>query len=169
MGKPDGRVDRYARYNRDLKRGLPYEDFVYDLLQRRLGITVVAYRSPEWQDKVGENSGGVEIKFNEKYDQTERLWIETHRKSHEEQEDYKESGILRVDNGWLFVTGTYHVVYVFSRRMLQLIRPKYDEEVIATSKGFLLPKVDAEKYAARVLFPHDDDIRQASEASDQPC
>lgn len=167
MGEPDA-VDKYARYSRDLKRGLPYEDFVYTLLQRQLGITVVSYHSSEWQNKIGENSGGIEIKFNEKYDETGNLWIETHRKSHPEQPEYKLSGILRPDNGWLFVTGTYAIVYVFSRRMLQGVRSQYKEKVISTSKGFLLPKRDAEKYAAKVLFPDDTAIRQALEASSQP-
>ena len=159
MGQSSVRADdRYARYGRDLQRGLEYEDYVYTLMVRHLGLVTVPYVSALWQNKIGENSAGIEIKFNDKFDQTGNLYIETYRKSHPDQTDYKRSGILREDNGWLFITGTRKKVFMFTRRMLAGLRDRYSETVTATSKGFLLPEADAMKYAAYVIVPKYDDL-----------
>jgi hypothetical protein len=42
-------------------------------------------------------------------------------------------------------------VYLFPKKYLQLIRKKYKEVTTATSKGFLLPIEDADKYAIRIF------------------
>ncbi len=161
MGQPGVETadDKYARYDRDLERGREYEDFVYTLLGRHLGLVVVPYLSALFQDKVGENSAGIEIKFNDMFDETDNLWIELWRKSHPGQKEYKQSGIMRDDNGWLFITGTRKLVFIFTRVMLRGLRGKYTEieNKTKTSKGFLLSHADANKYAAFVIVPRHDD------------
>ena len=143
-----------------MKSADAYEDFVYSLLQRRCGLTVVNYRSAEWQGRVGENSGGIEIKFNKKYDETGNLWIEFYRKSTSSQADYTGSSLVKYQTCWLFVTGTYKTVFVFTKSRLEDERQKRNtliENKSKTSQGFLLPGEDAERLAELVIYPTDAD------------
>ena len=148
-----GEGNKYDRYDRDLERGLEYEDFVYQMLQKECGITTVRYASAKWQNEVGENAGGIEIKLNEQFAKTGNLWIETARKLYPEQQEYKASGICRPDNGWLFVTGTYEIIFIFSRRMLRGLMGRHTiiENNTKTSRGFLLSSKDAHAYAAHII------------------
>ncbi len=157
MGKSGTEFDRY---NRDLGRGTQYEDFASWALLYYAGMVFVPYRSKEWQNVVGENSGGVEIKFQDRMKDTGNLWIETYRKSHPGQADYRPSGILRNDNGRFMATGDYERIFLFSRVELRLLSPRYSEieNSTLTSRGFLMPiSPDALKYAADVIVIKSED------------
>lgn len=139
-------------YQQKLESGLEFQDYVTSLFFE-LGIAVIQYSSKRYQFERGENSGGIEIKHDERLAETGNLYIECAEKSHPGNARYVPSGIYRMDNSWLYAIGNYRVVYVFLTRHLRWIhaRARYAEKQTETSKGFLLPQTAAKKYAARVL------------------
>lgn len=154
-GSPD-----YAEYRREkMAEGNAFEDFVHDLLWKR-GIGFVQFRSTVFQYERGENTGGVETKFDAKFSQTGNLYIEIAEKADPSRPRYTESGIYRSDNGWLYAIGDYSRVFVFSKTMLKLLHEsgKYRAVETPTSRAFLLPLRRAEQCAALILcvevLPH---------------
>ena len=140
-----------------IESALLYQDFVIDLLFDTVGLVVVQYASRAYQYAKGESRTGVEIKHDEKYQQTRNLWIEVSEKAHPRLGDYAPSGVYRQDNAWLYVIGDYETVFGFPKRLLQALarsdRYPLLENGTKTSKGFLLPDADAQRYAAFVLRP----------------
>lgn len=149
-------VEDYGAYRENnIRRGVEYEDFVFDIL-REEGLTVTRYASQKWQYGVGECSGGIEVKFDDKIDEYERLYIEVSEKAYpNSQRSYAPSGIYRNDNSWLYVVGDYKNVYIFAKSILKLLylTGRYLGKETPTSQGFVLPVEKAEKYAACVLRP----------------
>lgn len=143
-------------YKEHLEKGIEFQDFVNSLLFD-IGIVVVQYQSRRFQFERGENSGGIEIKFDDRFDETGNLYIETAEKSHPLRPHYIPSGIYRMDNGWLYAIGNYRVVYLFVTRHLRWLHERngLTEIQTPTSRGFLLPEIMARKYAARVLSAAD--------------
>jgi hypothetical protein len=146
-----------AYYKERLERAIEFQDFVSSLFYD-IGLVVVQYQSRRFQFERGENSGGMEIKFDEKFEHTGNLYIECAEKSHPEKLHYVPSGIYRLDNSWLYAIGNYRGVYLFVTRHLRWLHEKnyFVEKQTPTSRGFLLPEVVAKKYAARVLRPISD-------------
>jgi hypothetical protein len=107
-------------------------------------------RSKKFQYSTGENLQGIEIKFDDKMNTTGNVYIETMEKSDPNNLKYIESGIFRNDQSWLYLIGNYSVIYIFSKKHLQLMHDsnKYRKVTTATSIGFLVPILDAEKYCA---------------------
>jgi hypothetical protein len=141
-------------YQEKLKQGLEYQDFVAEQLYK-IGLPIFNYSSQKWQYQKGENKLGVEIKYQEPFSKTGNLWIEIAEKTDPMNTNYIPSGIYRNDNSWLYVTGDYEHIFVFSKKLLKQLfeAGKYTklENKRKTSLGFLMPKEDAEKYAARLL------------------
>ena len=92
--------------------------------------------------------------IDKKIEETENLYIEIAEKSKPEIEKYSMSGIYRNDNTWLYVQGNREIFFIFSKRLLKQLfeAGKYKEIEIGmkTSKGFLMPRNDAEKYSAKI-------------------
>jgi hypothetical protein len=148
-------VQPYREYYKEkLEKGLEFQDFVTSLFFQ-IGIAVIQYSSRRYQFERGENSGGIEIKFDDRLDETGNLYIECAEKSHPNNFRFMPSGIYRLDNSWLYAIGNYRVVYVFLTRHLRWLHEKgyFAEKEIATSQGFIMPEAMAKKYAARVLNP----------------
>ena len=143
-------------YMQQLSDGQEYQDFVAEQLYR-VGLPLFNYASKKYQQELGENKLGVEIKLQKLLSKTGNLWIEVQEKSNPKNHAYVPSGIFRKDNTWLFVTGDTSVIYVFAKTLLcKLVEcEKYNiiENKTKTSKGFLMPKGDAEKYAAKIITP----------------
>lgn len=137
-------------YTPNLKEGQEYQDFIAEYLYK-MGLPLFNYASEKYQKTKGENKLGVEIKYNRKLGKTGNLYIETDEKSNPNNRDFVPSGINRNDNTWLWVTGTKRIAFIFSKRMLHLIEPKYRHVETPTSKGFLIPEKDARKFAAKIL------------------
>jgi len=141
-----------------IESGLLYQDFIVDLMLQVLRFPVTTYSSRLYQTTVGEGPCGVEIKHDEKYATTKRLWIEVAEKARPRDGDYAPSGICRDDNSWLYIIGNYDVVFVFSKVLLRAYhdtgRYPVRENNTRTSKGFLLPDRIAWSSAARVLTPN---------------
>jgi hypothetical protein len=141
------------KHKEKLEQGLQFQDFVSELLYKE-GFPVVSYVSSLYQRKRGENIIGVEIKFDSRFREGGSLYIETAEKPHPMRQSCYPSGIYRKGNIWLYAIGDYSMVYLFPKKYLQLIRKRYKEITMATSKGFLLLKADADKYAIRIFTHH---------------
>jgi len=161
MGKRSS-VNYDDYYRKKMESAALYQDFICDLFSRELGIALSVYNSKVYQMEVGESRQGVEIKHNEMYSQTGNLWIEFAEKKRPRPGLYAPSGFRRHDNAWLFVTGTYNIVFVFPIQLLKLLeqsgRYRRRENRTKTSIGFLLPDADARRYASLILTPNKADI-----------
>jgi len=72
----------YAAYRMNkLESGLLYQDFIVDLMLQVLRFPVTTYSSRLYQATIGEGPAGVEIKHDEKFKKTRRLWIEVAEKA----------------------------------------------------------------------------------------
>jgi hypothetical protein len=111
----------------------------------------VGYASQKFQNTVGENMLGAEIKRDGKFRETGNLYIETSEKSHPDKPIYTPSGIHRKDNSWLFVIGDEKIIYIFSTKYLQMLEERYPVVSKPTSNGFLMPVDQAEKYCIRKI------------------
>jgi len=138
-------------YYNQLQEGQKFQDYCAYVLQTKLSIGVINFQSKEYQFKFGENMQGVEFKFDNLFQNTGNLWIEVEERTNPDL-NYSNSGILRKDNSWLYCIGDYRVLYIFSKKFLANLYNSKRYEVIEnnlmTSKGFLLPKTDADKYSA---------------------
>ncbi len=142
-----------AYYEKKLKQGLEFEDFVGEVLHK-IGIVTMPFASKLFQQTRGENRLGAEIKNDEKYRQTGNLYIETAEKSHPDNPSYVPSGIARQDSTWLYIIGDRSCFWIFSHTMLRgLAQMCYETRTTPTSRGFLLPIKDADRYAAKKIEP----------------
>jgi len=142
-------------YKEKLQQGLYFQDYIMELLYKN-GIPLISYSSKEYQNMIGENKAGIEIKNDMNFRKTGNLYIETAEKSKAENEYFVKSGIYRNDNTWLYLIGDKETVFVLSKKQLQILhgKNKYRNVKIATSRGFLLPIADVEKfYSLRTLSP----------------
>jgi len=96
---------------------------------------------------------GAEIKRDGRFRETGNLYIEVAEKSHPDRSAFTDSGIMRRDNSWLFVTGDEKTIYIFSTKYLKMLvhTRKYKHVEGTTSKGYLMPMADAEKYCIRKI------------------
>jgi hypothetical protein len=150
----DGVTNYKVYYNEKLQEGLEYQDFITDLLINELGISLSSYSSKKFQNSIGENRQGFEIKFDNRMIDTGNIYIEVKEKSNPDNANYVDSGIFRNDNTWLYLIGNYDSVYIFGKKHLILMYEKntYKQVTTSTSIGFLLPVTDAEKYCLKKLI-----------------
>jgi hypothetical protein len=137
-------------YENKLEEGLQFQDKVTKELYQR-GIVVIGYASQKYQNKCGENMLGAEIKRDGLFRDTGNLYIETAEKSNPNNAEYVPSGIYRKDNSWLFVIGDEKTIYIFSTKYLQMLEYKFEKKIKETSKGFLMPIKEANKYCIRKI------------------
>lgn len=137
MGQSDQMTDEYKA---KLSQGLHYQDKVVESLYD-VGIPIVCYSSKEFQHLKGENKAGIEIKNDTRFRETGNFFIEIAEKSRKENTQWIPSGIYRNDNTWLYLQGDELEYFIFGKRQLVLLHrcKKFEEKIIPTSKGFLLP------------------------------
>lgn len=154
--------DEYDAYRVDqIADGREFEDFATWALLFYRGIVTVPFRSKRWQFGVGESTAGVEFKLDKKLATTGNLAIEKEEKATLRSKAYVPSGIMRADNTWLYVIGNYKCIWVFSKVMLRGLDKRVEEggarkykefeTKTKTGRGYLLPKKDADFYAAAVI------------------
>lgn len=151
-------VANYEDYRQSqIESARVFQDFVVDACWNILKIAVCQYSSRVYQFQVGESLSGIEIKYDKKMAESGNVYIETSEKARPRNGEFAKSGIYRSDNTWLYIIGDYDTLFVFSKQLLRgLHRSNRYREVeisLGTSTGFLLPRTDAEKYAAVVLSP----------------
>jgi hypothetical protein len=141
-------------YKKMLEKGLEFQDFVTDILLKEIGICLSSYSSIKYQNIKGENKQGFEIKFDDKYKETGNLYIEIAEKSNANNFNFVSSGIFRNDNTWLYLIGDYTEIFIFSKQHLKLMynSHKLKEVATATSKGFLIDKLTADKFCIKKLI-----------------
>ena len=171
-----GQPSMNKNYKECFDRGDKYENFVYPILREEWGVNMIPHKTQSTQLK-GENSFGVEIKFDEKSIKSPNLFIEY--KERREKDDgtlstWEWSGIYRgdyfEDNSWLYLIGNYDIFYIFLKKRLKDLHSsnKYYEargktvDGNETSMGFLLPKIEAKTLALDVI-----NITNASNKSEQ--
>lgn len=141
-------------YKDKLQIGLEFQDVITKALYQR-GIVVIGYSSRRFQNDEGENMLGAEIKRDDMFRTTGNLYLEAEEKTHPDNSRYIASGIFRKDNSWLFVIGDEKTVYIFSTKYLRILaRQKgwpFIENKTKTSRGYLMPLGDAEKYCIRKI------------------
>lgn len=139
-------------YKKKLTEGLYFQDYVVELLYE-IGLPIISYSSKEFQQLIGENKAGIEIKYDQKFRNTGNLYIEIAEKSNPNNLNFVPSGIYRNDNTWLYIIGDEKTIFIFSKKLLVQLHKtkKYKEVQIETSKGYLLPLQDADKYSAKII------------------
>jgi len=142
-------------YKEKLESGLYYQDFVVEKLYE-IGLPLISYSSKEFQNMIGENKAGMEIKNDMNYSKTGNLFIEVAEKSNPQNAEFIPSGIYRNDNAWLYLIGDFQKIFIFSKKQLVIIHQKNKYKTLeiktGTSKGYLLPLIDAEKfYAIKII------------------
>lgn len=116
-----------------------FQDYAAIRLYKK-GIMAFPFTSALYQQKVGECVSGIEYKYDRLFRETGNLFIEFEARFTPEQE-FRESGLLRNDNTWLYVIGDFYTLYLLSKRQL-LNEVKFLEEVtnnMGTARGYLLP------------------------------
>ena len=81
-------------YKEKLEQGLQFQDFVSELIYKE-GFPLVSYVSSLYQRWRGENIIGIEIKFDGRFRETGKLYIQTAEKSNPMKLRYYPSGIYR--------------------------------------------------------------------------
>lgn len=140
-------------YREKLKQGLHYQDFVVEELYK-IGLPIISYSSKEYQNMIGENKAGIEIKNDMNFRKTGNFYIEIAEKSNAENRNFVDSGIYRKDNTWLYLIGDEIEIFIFGKNQLEYLhkKGKYREVQISTSKGFLLPVIEARNiYAIKII------------------
>lgn len=140
-------------YQAQLQDGQKFQDHCVYWLQKKLNIAVVNFQTQEYQYKFGENMQGIEFKFDKVFQTTGNLWIEIAER-HNPDTPYSDSGIFKKDNSWLYCIGNYDVLYIFQNNYLIFLYNSGCYQIIEnnlkTSKGFLLPKHDADKHGKKI-------------------
>lgn len=150
------RKRKYMPYRENrMKAGILYQDFIVDLAWKQ-GLIISLYSSEEYQKGIGESRTGAEIKYDERYQETGNIYIETAEKAYPRDGDYVPSGIYANNNTWLYIIGNYNIVFVFMKSTLILLDKgnRYERKEIATSKGFIIPDNEAKKYAGVIWHPN---------------
>lgn len=144
----------YYAYN--LERGITFQDYVLRALQV-LGWVFINYSSKYFQFRVGENSAGIEIKYDSLMCSTGNLYVETGEKR-PDRTWYVPSGICKVDNSIFYVIGDYSTFFLFTKReLLRLYERNQTENLFrtveqSTTKGILIPMRVAHQVALKVVI-----------------
>jgi len=137
------------------EEGLVFQDFIADLFMGSLGISITSYTSRKYQWNKGENRQGIEIKLDRRILETGNVSIEVAEKRNAAVGLWTPSGIMRPDNAWLYVQGNEKIVFVFSKKILQMLYSsrykQFEWQPKSTIKTFLLPIKEAEKYALKIF------------------
>jgi len=141
-------------YNNQLKIGQEYQDFITKDLMN-YGLCYVSFNSKKYQQNVGENSAGIEIKCDMRFQDTGNLYIEISEKSNPTNINFINSGIYRDDNSFLYIIGDYKKYWIFSKKKLIELHKSgvYEEKMISTSRGYLLPIKEANQHCIKHHIP----------------
>jgi len=131
------------------EKGLEFESFIMDWFCNQKNINLSHYTLLKEQIQKGENRQGIEIKNDQRFQETGNLFISISR-------DYGytkyESGIYK-NQSWLYVIGNENEFYIFATKHLKQYYEHNQPKVFAgfkspsngIDKGFLLSKKEAER------------------------
>ena len=138
-------------YETKLAQGQSFQQYVTQWFAEQ-GVVFQDYTTKQEQLEKGENTLGMEIKRDGRFRETGNLYIETEEKSSSVLNlHWAPSGIFRDDQSWLFCIGDESTFWIFAKKDLQRWSQcgRYEKKQIVTSRGFVMPVTDADKYCAR--------------------
>ena len=118
-----------------LEEDFEFQDFVAIVMWRH-GLALVNMQSKRHQIAIGENLAGL---IEEKKKHATR-WVP--------------SGIYCPDNSWMWITGTYDILFVIPRATLIQMHKRGTYRATGrpdTSRGFLVPEPDARAASLKIL------------------
>lgn len=142
-------AERTALYEQRLREGLEFQDLVADRLWYE-GIALCSYASRKHARKA-ENRMGVEIKLDNRWPETGRLYFETEERANASAE-WQVSGIYR-ESAWLLAIGNEACIWIFGVKTLRRAHEskRYAPLGNATSRGFGMPIADADRIAEKIV------------------
>lgn len=139
-----------------LEEAWKYQDFITEQLFK-IGISVNAYQSVDYQLEHGESASGIEIKNDKQMAKTGNVYIEFSQTTLRGSTN-RDSGINQKDDSWLYVIGDYQKIFIFGKNQLRSLldkvqkKPKYfwetyqirtschkNENGEITSNGLVIP------------------------------
>lgn len=141
-------------YKQLLLEGEKYQNFVALQFVERWHIPIDYYTSKHDQYNIGESKQGIEVKLDNRCSDTGRLSIEIAERT-DQSKHWTPSGIHRRDNTWLYIQGSYDIIFAFSKKVLQryflLNKPEINER--KTIKTWYLPFRTARTLSEFVIEP----------------
>lgn len=138
---------QYSRgyYQDKVTEGIEFQNLVIEHLFKR-GLAVHTYLNKTYKDnRHGLREFRAEIKKDSMFTRTNNLYIETEWKKSPKDTNFIPSGPYR-KGCKLFIIGNSSTIYIFSSKKLKEVSSEYFTKEKTTSKGFLLPVEDAERY-----------------------
>lgn len=133
-----------------LEQGRIYQDFVCIELAKAQKLYLQNMSSRKYQNEVGENLQGVEIKLDNRCLETKQLSIEIAEKSNRDYHHWFPSGIMRNDNSFMYIQGNFKAFWLFAKRDLKLIHSKKIyaiRDFNGTLQSYFLPLKIADHFA----------------------
>ena len=131
------------------QEGLEFESYIMDWFCSQKNINLSHYTLLKEQINKGENRQGIEIKNDQRFQETGNLFISVERDY-----GYKkyESGIYK-NQSWLYVIGNENEFYIFATKHLKQYYEHNKPQLFdgfksiknGVEKGFLLSKKQAER------------------------
>jgi hypothetical protein len=154
-------------YQYQFNDSLIYQDWLMVELAKR-GIIIQIFGSKEYQYKHGESFSKDEIKFDKEQLQTGNLCIEEFEKTNEYNSWFVESGINRQGIARWF-QGNYENLWIFEcNKLRQYLREGINREinklnryVTKTSKGIILPCIEADRICTQKIRFHDKELKES--------
>lgn len=131
--------------------GHQFQDFIINQFILKYGIVISVYASKKYQFDIGESRQGFEIKYDArstgdnthlKCTATNLVAIEVFEKTHPNNIEWIQSGILRDDNTIFYIIGNYHKAWWIEKRILKEVYnfEKYEvRQTKDTMKSLLIP------------------------------
>jgi len=137
-------------YEKSYASGKEFEKFATFLLLAVYYLPINVFKDAKSQMEIGESKQGFEFKRDLQFYKTGNIFIKTKTRSNPG-EPYRNSGIYKGDNSWVYVIGDFKTIFAFGINFLKLLhKTKRYREIIGgrrnTVCGFLIPEKDAIKY-----------------------
>ncbi len=102
-------------YGKRLIGGLTYQDKVTKAISDHMDISLTTFCSPLYQEKEGENAQGWEIKKVSQVKKKFRIEVGSRPTI---KHDWKDSGVNKKDNSYMYIMGDDDDIYFFWKKML---------------------------------------------------
>ncbi len=138
-------------FHERLADGQEFEDFCMEVLWDN-GIALMLYRSKQRQWSCGESKLGGEIKRDGKWQKTGNLFIECEERR-DTNSPWRAAGIYDASKPWLYIIGDEHTIWIHGVTVLQILHKQgcCEWKDTGTAKGFVLPIIDADYYALKII------------------
>lgn len=142
------KVKRDSKYVSRLNKAHEFEVFVENEFKKR-GIDIGFFKTKAEQ-YAGETEIGLEIKYDQKLEETGNIYIEYEEKTTKTDKEFYKSGILKQDNTkWWLIGNKEEHYFIYKSDLLRYY--KWTKDIVfvteggGTSKGFLLPREKAKE------------------------